>query len=110
MRQLRHRTDLLGVPVESGQVFGDLAKGPVRAAVLVPLGRLDGGVPQYEGPPEPAHAAQAVGKAVGQNPLSIVIPCHRVIGKNGSLTGYAGGLKRKQFLLDLEQPVGARLF
>ncbi|TDW18458.1 methylated-DNA--[protein]-cysteine S-methyltransferase [Kribbella kalugense] len=59
---------------------------------------------------EPTHAAQAVGKAVGQNPLSIVIPCHRVIGKNGSLTGYAGGLKRKQFLLDLEQPVGARLF
>jgi methylated-DNA-[protein]-cysteine S-methyltransferase len=59
---------------------------------------------------ESAHAAQAVGKAVGQNPLSIVIPCHRVIGKNGSLTGYAGGLKRKQFLLDLEQPVGARLF
>ncbi|WP_329004913.1 methylated-DNA--[protein]-cysteine S-methyltransferase [Kribbella sp. NBC_00709] len=59
---------------------------------------------------EPAHTAQAVGKAVGQNPLSIVIPCHRVIGKNGSLTGYAGGLKRKQFLLDLEEPVGARLF
>ncbi|WP_427886896.1 methylated-DNA--[protein]-cysteine S-methyltransferase [Kribbella sp. GL6] len=54
--------------------------------------------------------AQAVGKAVGQNPVSIVVPCHRVIGKNGSLTGYAGGLKRKQFLLDLEEPVGARLF
>ncbi len=54
--------------------------------------------------------AQAVGKAVGQNPLSIVVPCHRVIGKDGSLTGYAGGLKRKQFLLDLEEPVGARLF
>jgi methylated-DNA-[protein]-cysteine S-methyltransferase len=54
--------------------------------------------------------AQAVGKAVGQNPLSIVVPCHRVIGKNGSLTGYAGGLKRKQFLLELEEPVGARLF
>ncbi|MFD7153598.1 methylated-DNA--[protein]-cysteine S-methyltransferase [Kribbella sp. NPDC059898] len=59
---------------------------------------------------EPAHAAQAVGKAVGQNPVSIVVPCHRVIGKNGSLTGYAGGLKRKQFLLDLEEPVGVRLF
>ena len=55
-------------------------------------------------------SAQAGGKAVGQNPLSIVIPCHRVIGKNGSLTGYAGGVKRKQFLLDLEEPVGARLF
>ncbi|WP_328525150.1 methylated-DNA--[protein]-cysteine S-methyltransferase [Kribbella sp. NBC_00359] len=54
--------------------------------------------------------AQAVGKAVGQNPLSIVVPCHRVIGKNGSLTGYAGGLKRKQFLLELEEPVDARLF
>jgi methylated-DNA-[protein]-cysteine S-methyltransferase len=57
--------------------------------------------------------AQAVGKAVGQNPLSIVIPCHRVVGKNGSLTGYAGGLKRKQFLLDLEEPAEiktARLF
>ena len=55
-------------------------------------------------------SAQAVGKAVGQNPLSIVVPCHRVIGKNGSLTGYAGGLKRKQFLLELEEPVDARLF
>ncbi|WP_406049349.1 methylated-DNA--[protein]-cysteine S-methyltransferase [Kribbella sp. NBC_00889] len=54
--------------------------------------------------------ARQVGKAVGQNPLSIVVPCHRVVGKNGSLTGYAGGLKRKQFLLDLEEPVGVRLF
>lgn len=54
--------------------------------------------------------AQQVGKAVGQNPLSIVVPCHRVVGKNGSLTGYAGGLKRKQCLLDLEEPVGVRLF
>jgi methylated-DNA-[protein]-cysteine S-methyltransferase len=57
--------------------------------------------------------AQRVGKAVGQNPLSIVVPCHRVVGKNGSLTGYAGGLKRKQFLLDLEEPAdvkAARLF
>jgi len=54
--------------------------------------------------------AQLVGKAVGQNPLSIVIPCHRVVGKNGSLTGYAGGLKRKQLLLDLEEPAEVRLF
>lgn len=48
--------------------------------------------------------AQTVGHAVGHNPLSIVVPCHRVVGKNGSLTGYAGGLRRKQFLLDLEEP------
>ncbi len=54
--------------------------------------------------------AQRVGKVVGQNPLSIVIPCHRVVGKNGSLTGYAGGLKRKQLLLDLEEPAEVRLF
>jgi methylated-DNA-[protein]-cysteine S-methyltransferase len=57
--------------------------------------------------------AQEVGHAVGRNPLSIVIPCHRVVGRNGQLTGYAGGLKRKQFLLELEEPAeakAARLF
>ena len=48
--------------------------------------------------------AQRVGKAAGHNPLSIVVPCHRVVGKAGKLTGYAGGLKRKQFLLELEEP------
>ena len=46
---------------------------------------------------------RAVGTAVGRNPISILIPCHRVIGADGSLTGYAGGLERKQFLLALEQ-------
>jgi methylated-DNA-[protein]-cysteine S-methyltransferase len=46
--------------------------------------------------------AQEVGAAVGRNPLSILIPCHRVIGSDGKLTGYAGGLKRKQKLLELE--------
>ncbi|HEY4463141.1 MAG TPA: methylated-DNA--[protein]-cysteine S-methyltransferase [Streptosporangiaceae bacterium] len=57
--------------------------------------------------------AWAVGQAVGHNPLSIIVPCHRVVGKNGKLTGYAGGLKRKQFLLDLEEPAvvkAGRLF
>ena len=57
--------------------------------------------------------AQEVGAAVGRNPLSIIVPCHRVIGKNGKLTGYAGGLERKKFLLDLEGPAelrAARLF
>ncbi|MEP4890954.1 MAG: methylated-DNA--[protein]-cysteine S-methyltransferase [Aliiglaciecola sp.] len=48
-------------------------------------------------------AVRAVGAANGKNPLSIVIPCHRVIGKNGTLTGYAGGLGRKSWLLDFEQ-------
>lgn len=48
-------------------------------------------------------ASRAVGLANGSNPIPIVIPCHRVIGANGSLTGYAGGLERKQILLGLEQ-------
>lgn len=48
-------------------------------------------------------SAQAVGGAVGHNPISIIVPCHRVVGTNGSLTGYAGGIERKTKLLELEQ-------
>lgn len=57
--------------------------------------------------------AQRVGQAVGRNPVSIVVPCHRVVGAGGSLTGYAGGLDRKRRLLELEEPddvAGSRLF
>jgi len=50
----------------------------------------------------PHLSAQAVGGAVGHNPLSILIPCHRVVGADGSLTGYAGGIERKKALLTLE--------
>ena len=49
------------------------------------------------------YSAQAVGQAVGKNPISILIPCHRVLGKNGTLTGYAGGVYRKEKLLQLER-------
>ena len=52
-------------------------------------------------------AVRAVGAAVGRNPVSIIVPCHRVVGSNGSLTGYAGGLDRKARLLALEGAVGA---
>ena len=48
-------------------------------------------------------ASRAVGLANGHNPIPIVVPCHRVIGSDGTLTGYAGGLERKRLLLDLEQ-------
>ena len=48
-------------------------------------------------------AARAVGLANGKNPVSIIVPCHRVIGSTGSLTGYGGGLDRKQYLLDFER-------
>ncbi|MCU1399964.1 MAG: O-6-methylguanine methyltransferase [Acidimicrobiales bacterium] len=51
---------------------------------------------------------QEVGAAVGRNPLCILIPCHRIISSTGKLTGYAGGLRRKQFLLDLEREVVGR--
>lgn len=54
--------------------------------------------------------AQRVGQSVGHNPISIIVPCHRVVGADGGLTGFAGGLDRKRFLLDLETPVGSRLF
>ncbi len=50
----------------------------------------------------PAGASRAVGAANGANPIAVVVPCHRVIGSNGSLTGYAGGLQRKRVLLQLE--------
>jgi len=52
--------------------------------------------------------AQEVGAAVGRNPVSIIIPCHRVVGASGGLTGYAGGLRRKRMLLDLEQDAAGR--
>ncbi len=52
--------------------------------------------------------AKDVGTAVGRNPLCVIVPCHRVVGKNGRLTGYAGGLAAKRYLLDLEEPVAGR--
>ena len=51
-------------------------------------------------------ASRAVGLANGKNPIALIIPCHRVIGSDGSLTGYGGGLDRKRFLLDLETSAG----
>ena len=54
----------------------------------------------------PHMAAQAVGNAIGHNPISILIPCHRIVGSNGSLTGYAGGINRKIKLLSLEKSAG----
>ena len=49
-----------------------------------------------------ANAVRAVGGAIGRNPVSVIVPCHRVIGRDGSLTGYAGGVERKRALLELE--------
>ncbi len=58
---------------------------------------------------EDGTTAQEVGAAVGRNPLCLLLPCHRVVGAGGKLTGYAGGLSRKRFLLDLEAEVVERV-
>lgn len=68
----------------------------------IPYGHTEtyGSIAQKAGNPQ---ASRAVGSACHNNPVWILIPCHRVIGKNGSLTGYAGGIERKQKLLDMEK-------
>ena len=72
-----------------------------RALEMIPSGTTTsyGELARSLGTPE---SVRAVGAAVGRNPISIVIPCHRVVGSTGSLTGYAGGLERKRALLALE--------
>jgi methylated-DNA-[protein]-cysteine S-methyltransferase len=83
---------------------GDEFQRAVWAQVArIPYGQTEtyGDVAAALGDPSLAHD---VGAAVGRNPLCILVPCHRVVGKNGRLTGYAGGVKRKRFLLDLERP------
>ena len=75
-----------------------------RALLDIPAGRTStyAAVAAAAGSPR---AVRAAGAAIGRNPVSIIVPCHRVLGRDGSLTGYAGGLERKQALLQLE---GAR--
>jgi methylated-DNA-[protein]-cysteine S-methyltransferase len=72
-----------------------------QALLAIPAGRTTsyGALGQQLGRPQ---AARAIGAAVGRNPLSIVVPCHRVLGAGGALTGYAGGIERKDALLRLE--------
>jgi methylated-DNA-[protein]-cysteine S-methyltransferase len=72
-----------------------------RELTTIPYGqrRTYGQIAETLGGPR---LTRAVGAANARNPISIVVPCHRVVGSDGSLTGYAGGLARKQFLLDLE--------
>lgn len=74
-----------------------------RAMCAIPYGKTAsyGQIARRIGSPS---ACRAVGAACGRNPLPIVIPCHRVIGQSGSLTGFGGGLARKHTLLDLERP------
>ncbi len=72
-----------------------------QALLAIPAGRTTSYGALSAGIGKPA-AVRAVGAAVGRNPISVIVPCHRVLGTNGSLTGYAGGLERKSALLELE--------
>lgn len=73
-----------------------------RALLAIPYGQTRSYADQAQSIGRPT-ATRAVAAANGQNKISIVVPCHRVIGKNGSLTGYGGGLPRKEWLLGLER-------
>lgn len=89
-----------GIPLETGGT-------PFQRKVWTALGKVEPGQTQTYGEVAAAigrpAAARAVGRANGLNPIAIAIPCHRIIGGNGSLTGYAGGIERKRWLLEHEQ-------
>lgn len=76
---------LLNIPYGKTITYGDIANIIAKQKVFKKI------------------SAQAVGNAVGHNPISLIIPCHRVVGSNGSLVGYAGGTDKKQQLLQLEK-------
>ena len=78
---------LLDIPYGETISYGDIAKAVAKRRGIEKM------------------SAQAVGNAVGHNPISIIVPCHRVVGSKGSLTGYGGGIKRKKALLDIESNV-----
>ena len=83
---------LLQIPYGQTITYGDLARRLAEQRGL------------------PGMSAQAVGGAVGHNPISVIVPCHRVVGSSGSLTGYAGGIEKKIRLLELEGADMNRLF
>lgn len=94
-----------GIPVDWSLIHG-FAEHVLRATARVPFGGVTtyGAVAAEAGSPR---AARAAGNALGSNPIPIVVPCHRVLHAGGGLGGYAGGLDRKRFLLDLEGSLAA---
>ncbi len=94
------KLDLHGTPFQK-KIWNELVKIPFgKTMSYMELAMNHGDV----------KAIRAVGLANGKNPVAIIVPCHRVIGANGDLTGYAGGLQRKKWLLDLEGALQPDLF
>ena len=101
LREFTVPVDLSGTTAAHRRVLDGLA--PVGWGETITYGALAASVGL------PVSESRRVGGAMATNPVAIVVPCHRVVGSDGSLTGYAGGLERKRALLDLET-VGQRLF
>jgi methylated-DNA-[protein]-cysteine S-methyltransferase len=98
--------DLRGTPLQRA-VWDQLLEIPHGATTTYGqvAGRIDEDL--YDLDLEPYRRPRVVGAAIGRNPVPVVVPCHRVIGADGSLTGYFGGLQRKRALLDLEREAAA---
>lgn len=97
-RQISFPMELSGTPFQQ-QIWDLLLKIPYGKTVTYgQLAKQAAGILAKE-----KMSAQAVGQAVGRNPIAIVIPCHRIVGAGGKLTGYAYGIEKKQWLLDHEQ-------
>jgi methylated-DNA-[protein]-cysteine S-methyltransferase len=101
LREFDLPLDLHGTPLQKAVwralleiPYGGTASYGEQAAKIAPA--------LFDADVEPWQRARVVGAANGRNPVAIIVPCHRVIGADGSLTGYGGGLERKQALLDLE--------
>ncbi len=100
---------LLEIPYGETMTYGEIAR-KLAEETVGGISAADAGVTTT---PKKAGAkrhvcAQAVGGAVGHNPISLIVPCHRVVGVDGSMTGYAGGIDKKRKLLELEQGAGSR--
>jgi methylated-DNA-[protein]-cysteine S-methyltransferase len=95
------------IPVDWSLVRG-FAQGVLRATAGVPFGQVTTYRQMAEAAGSP-RASRAAGNALGSNPIPIVVPCHRVLHSGGGLGGYAGGLERKRYLLELEGNLPGRL-
>lgn len=101
-----HDLKIFTVPLDL--VGTEFQKKVWQALLTIPYGKTVSYLQQSESMGNPL-SIRAVANANGMNKIAIIVPCHRVIGSNGKLTGYAGGLERKQFLLNLEKGITEKI-